>query len=192
MIPVLAVDPSLRATAWATVTSNGDGDRLHHGIIESRVHNGQRWRTLNGAERLAYIAGKLRAEAKKHGAMFLAIEGYSHGSTYNGHTLGELGGVIRTVMWGAGYPYIEVAPKTVKMWAANNGNADKRAMLAAAKDLCGYRGNSHDEADAILLHAAVADALGQAWAIPEHDRRDQALAPVVAALGGIEILQAPH
>lgn len=186
MIPFLAVDPSLTATGWATITPTDSGDQLTTGTIPKppKAH-------AKDPARMMWIAGHIRQLARKHAAAFVAIEGESYNSISSSRDhISGLHWMIRSVLWGAGIDYIVVPPATVKIWATGNGGAatDKRAMLAAAHDLTAWRGRSHDEADAILLHAAVADALGLAWTEPDHDRRHEALAPIVAALARTQIL----
>ncbi len=190
MLNFLSVDPSLRATGWAAITRHHDIDTCHHGTLTPRTLAAGRWHDLKGPQRLAWIAAHIRRLAQHHHARFVALEGYAFARPNQAHQLGELGGVIRTTLWGAHIPYLEVAPKTLKLWAAGTGNADKRAMIAAARDLLGYRGTSHDQADALLLHALVADAMGQAYHDPEraHQRAHEALPPVVAAISKIDIL----
>lgn len=186
MIRFLAVDPSLRSTGWATITPDplGDDQQLH-GIIETTGRAGTP--NLRGPARLAYIAATIVALATDHHANFIALEGYSYASPNRAHQIGELGGAIRLLLHHRRIPLLEIAPKTLKLWATGAGNADKHRMTEAARDLAGYRGRQPDEADAILLHALVADATGLPYAEPSHGRRDEALAPVVTALTKIDL-----
>lgn len=46
---------------------------------------------------------------------------------------------------------VEVEPSRLKRWATGKGNADKVAMVAAAR-LRGWDGDDHNEADAFLLY----------------------------------------
>lgn len=196
MLNVLAIDPSLRATGWATIAPGplGDDER-HHGTIDtSRIKSpvtGRR-RALRGAERLGYVTANIVQLTRRHATQLVALEGYSFSSQHSqAHALGELGGAIRLILHHLKIPYLEVAPKTLKLWATGSGNADKDRMVTAARDLLNYRGHSNDEADALLLHALVADAMGLGYATPDHARTDEALAPVVAALTKIDLLPAP-
>lgn len=193
MIPVLAVDPSLRSTGWATLTPTHSGGHHHlYGRIQPRTRHHGRWHTLHGPARLAHIAAHIRHLATHHHAHAVALEGPSYNS--KSPSTDEIGGLhwtIRLTLWGAHIPYIVVPPATLKIWATGHGNADKNTMIAAARDLCHYPGNHTDEADAILLHALTADALGQAYAEPAHDRRHEALTPVTRAIADLDLTTIP-
>lgn len=47
--------------------------------------------------------------------------------------------------------FIEVPPKTLKMFVAGNGSADKVDMLAAIREIYGVPVTNDDEADAVGL-----------------------------------------
>ena len=57
---------------------------------------------LAGMARLRWIRGRVVEVTK--GADLVVIEGYSHGSRYQAHYLGELGGVIRLMLYCLGRP----------------------------------------------------------------------------------------
>lgn len=63
----------------------------------------------------------------------------------------ELRGVVKLWCQLRQVPLVEVTPKDLKFHATGKSNADKPTMLAAARALTGYAGDSHDEADARLL-----------------------------------------
>jgi hypothetical protein len=63
----------------------------------------------------------------------------------------ELRGVVKLWCQLRSVPLVEVTPKDLKLDATGTTNADKPTMLAAARALTGYDGDSHDEADARLL-----------------------------------------
>lgn len=80
------------------------------------------------------------------------IEGYSLGGI-QGMTmakLGEVGGVVRLRLWRMGVPMMVVAPKALKSYACDNGNASKAEMVAACVAAGGDPRND-DEADAFWL-----------------------------------------
>ena len=90
----------------------------------------------------------------------VVIEGYSYASGNKAHDVGELGGVVRLALYEAGIRYEVVAPKTIKAYACNDGNASKTAVLLAAVRRFGYEGGNTDEADALILYALAMHALG--------------------------------
>jgi len=65
--------------------------------------------------------------------------------------LGELGGVLKTMLWEQGIDYIEIAPTMMKSVIALNGRAEKRGIATALQVRFGITVNQHDEADAIGL-----------------------------------------
>lgn len=90
----------------------------------------------------------------------VVLEGYSYASGNKAHDVGELGGVVRLALFEAGIRYEVVAPKTLKTFACDNGNASKDDVLLAAVRRLGYEGKSKDEADALWLYALAMHALG--------------------------------
>ena len=54
-----------------------------------------------------------------------------------------------------------IPAKTLKVYAAGNGNADKTAMVVAARDRLGYDGIEHNECDALWLRAIGMELLGR-------------------------------
>ena len=104
---------------------------------------------LSGMARLRWIRERVREATK--GADLVVIEGYSHGSRYQAHYLGELGGVIRLMLHCFEQPYVDVAPSVVKKLATGSGIARKEAVLAEAIRRIGYGGSDHNESDALFL-----------------------------------------
>ena len=67
---------------------------------------------------------------------------------------------------------ILVPAKTLKVYAAGNGNADKTAMVVAARDRLGYDGLENNEADALWLRALGMELLGRPVVeLPQTHRR---------------------
>jgi len=64
---------------------------------------------------------------------------------------GQLEGVL--ILWAHDnhIPWDTIQPCRVKKLATGNGRADKKAMIAAARKLTGYRGKNDNEADARLI-----------------------------------------
>jgi len=100
-VRILGIDPSLTATGlaliddgnwtWGTTLRPGErrgGDRL--------------WWLGQGVSNA--VAGSLGADG------IVAMEGYSFGSSYQRETLGELGGVLRALLWGLHIPVVVLPP----------------------------------------------------------------------------------
>ena len=124
----------------------------HSGLCrdgESRVIDTSR---LRGAPRLDHIVRQVQSLAG--GAELAVIEGYSYGSAQGAHQIGELGGAVRLLLYRLGVPVVEVPPATLKKFATGRGNADKTAMVVAARERFGLTGTTNDnECDAFLLWA---------------------------------------
>lgn len=207
-IPVLAVDPSLTSTGWATITDLPDGaTERDTGTITDRIRQHGRTRKLTDPGRMLYLAAKIRDRARRHEARLVAIEGPSINSrSSSADAIYGLHWHIRSTLWGSGIPYIVVSPATIKMYATGYGLAPKRTgydrhghqrrgMVDAALDDLHFRGGE-DQCDALWLHALVADALGQGYA-PDlaspalRDKRRQAVATVIPLLPRTGVLTSP-
>jgi len=122
-----------------------------------------RWNTftlktkLKGTERLLYIRNELKNICEDIGYVFL--EGYSFGSKGNAlYQIGELGGVIRVMLYEMGIPLLVVSPKELKQFATEKGNATKELMAAWAQKRWNVIFPTNDETDAYALVK-----LGQAY-----------------------------
>jgi len=108
---------------------------------------------LRGMQRLYWIQSRVLAHAED--ADLVVLEGYSYGSGYQAHQLGELGGVVRLGLWCRGIPYVDLPPAIRCKMATGKGNASKEHVLSEAVQRLGYTGHSDDESDAMwLLEAA--------------------------------------
>lgn len=84
-------------------------------------------------------------------ADLVVIEGYSFASQHShAHSLGELGGLVKVILWRRGIPFVIVSPSSMKKFATNNGGAAKEAVLAAAVRMRSDIETTH-EADAFFL-----------------------------------------
>jgi crossover junction endodeoxyribonuclease RuvC len=138
---LIGIDPGLAVTAWAE--SGGDS-----GIIQP---------SQSGMARLVEILAALQ-KAEVHLADGIAIEGYSFGSPYRAHQLGELGGGIRMWLWQCATPYIDVAPPTLKKFATGSGRAKKDELRLAVWKRWGKEFKTEHEVDAFVL-AKIAEAV---------------------------------
>ncbi len=126
---------------------------------------------LKGNARLVYWRDWWASTLKEVRPTHVALEGYAFGTRGRQFVIGELGGIIRVALTDAGIKPIIIAPTTVKKFATNDGRAKKPIMLQAAQAL-GYKGKSHDEADARLLLEILRVRLNAAAMrrAPEHQR----------------------
>ncbi len=116
---------------------------------------------LRGMERVDHIVRQVQSLAC--GVDLAVIESRSNGSK-NSSSLLDLAGlneVVRFLLYRLRVPYVDVPPGSLKKWATGNGNADKIAMVCAARERFGLTGTTDDnEADAYLLWALARHAIG--------------------------------
>lgn len=127
--------PNGRTYAWAP-TSTSTGPRLH------------------------WLSGQLTRTFRRFTPDLVVAEAVpTH--TYPGAltALAQCHGVLRLTAYEAGVDVVEVNPMRLKRWATGRGNADKAAMVAAARG-CGAEVAGDDEADAWLLRALGIAGLG--------------------------------
>lgn len=114
---------------------------------------------LRGMPRIDAIARQVQALAR--GVDLVVIEGYSFGSKGRSvFDVAELGGCVRFLLHRLGVPYVDVAPSSLKKYAAGKGNCGKDMMIAAAIRRFGFAGSDNNEADAFLLWCLARHAYG--------------------------------
>ena len=163
---IIGLDPALRFTGVA-IYDEGDVD-----TYTLRTPS-----DLRGGARLDWIANQLADTFD--GAALVATEGYAFNARGRGAHLGELGGVIKRLLFKLKVPLFAVPPASVKKFATGKGNASKEAVLVAAVTSLGYMGNSDHEADAlwILTFAMVKEGLIERVQLTPNQR---------AAIDGVE------
>ncbi len=135
MTRVLGLDLSLTATGYAYSAEVA-------GVFRSRA---------KGERRLVEVRDFVGEVAYEMDAVVL--EGYSYASSNQAHQIGELGGVVRVMLYQRRTPFVMVPPAVLKKFATGKGNADKDAMLAAAIRRFDFEGDNNNAADAWLLRA---------------------------------------
>lgn len=141
---VVGVDLSYTATgiAWPSATD----------IFETKPVDGP------DHVRAAIIASHVCAHARD--ADLVCIEAGVYRSSH-AFMAGVLHGVVYdrlTPMWER---VLLVPPGTLKKYATGKGNADKTAMVVAARERLGYEGMNDNEADALWLRAHGMALLGR-------------------------------
>jgi Holliday junction resolvasome RuvABC endonuclease subunit len=148
---VLGIDPSLSGTGLVVLN-----DDLSVAFA-SLVNPGARL----GPERLHFISKAVEDAAGTYASRELAvdrvyIEGYSYGSPTNREVLGELGGVIRMVLFWANIEYEVIAPTSWRSQLLGKG--------AIKKDLVGAELMRRYHAELKDVELPSLDVL-EAWAI---------------------------
>lgn len=154
MTTVVGLDLSLTGTGWAY---DDWTDRI---IVRDfgTINPGAR----REGERLSYIIQCLTVVPK---ADLVVIEDLPMHAKSAGLTA-QLHGALKYAMYERGCPPpVLVPPATLKTLACGKGNADKTAMVVAARDRLGYTGTNCDEADALWLLEAGLQHLGHPAAV---------------------------
>lgn len=82
----------------------------------------------------------------------VVIEGYSfHSKGSQAHSIGELGGVIKVMLWEKCVPYVIATPSQRAKFGCGKGNAKKTEVVSAVSARTGIAWESDDECDAFLL-----------------------------------------
>lgn len=140
-IPVVGLDPSLRATGLALPEQNltvHGVERKHGCPLDSRV---DRIRSIVGRVGVAIGSGAL-----------VIIEAPAIGKHNNGtHELAGLWWAIATRLVEQGNLLAVVNPVHLKMFATGKARADKSAMVDAVREVGGPNLTDHNQADAWWL-----------------------------------------
>jgi len=147
---IIGLDLSLCNTGW--VVLNNLGVVVDFGTITPKK--------LRMANRLYYIMCNIKKILKVYKPDVAIIEGYAYSPNANmAFSIGELGGVIKVILYVNKIQYIIAAPKTVKKFFTGNGNASKDLMKKYAKKDWNNEFNTEHEVDAyamaLLGHFAV-------------------------------------
>lgn len=121
---------------------------------------------LRGAERLSFVSRQILDFITKENIQCVIIEGYSFGSRNSqSHSIGELGGCVRMLLWESGCPFVEVPPTSRAKFATGKGNAGKTEVISAVSAKTGLQffGNSaDDQCDAWILQEMGLAHIGMA------------------------------
>lgn len=146
---VIGIDPGT-ACGWA-VLDLGTGKHIASGTLDlaSRRHEGGGMRYLRAERWLTEVLDG-------YGATVTAVvyeEVSSHKGTAAAHVYGGLVAIFAKLCEQRGVPYAGVPVGTVKKHATGKGNANKEAMVAAARARWGYPLDvtADDEADALWV-----------------------------------------
>lgn len=138
----------------------GTGIAFHDGTV--RKVDGSKTSGMERVDMIVTEIGKALhlARAEHDGEPKVIIEGYSYASANQAHQLGELGGVVRHLLWRASVPYAVVPPNSVKKLATGSGGAGKIEVVVAARERLGYVGHNDNEADSLWVRAFGLALLG--------------------------------
>lgn len=128
---------------------------------------------LFGVERLDWFRWQLTDVLMVVPDPEVLIEGYSFGSKKSqAHAIGELGGVVRLLLFDLGIPFVEVPPTCRAKFATGKGNASKSAVVSAVSARTGRVWEVDDEVDAFILQEMGLTHLGSPrYAWPAENRK---------------------
>jgi Holliday junction resolvasome RuvABC endonuclease subunit len=140
MMNILGVDLSLTSTG---ISANGKT-----GTITTPA---------KGPERLSIISLAVLDAVIDNSIQLVAIEGYSFASRNSqAHSIGELGGVVRTRLWERNIPYIDIPPTCRAKFATGKGNAAKTEVMSSISAKTG-----------LVFSGKGADDMCDAWILEE-------------------------
>ena len=135
---ILALDLSLTSTGYCH-----DGET---GVITPKTI---------GAERLCDIQRKVASLALNFSINTVVMEGYSFASRHSqAHSIGELGGVIRLLLFEMEIPYVVIPPTCRAKFATGKGNASKNEVISSISAKTGIiwsNPGGDDKCDAWIL-----------------------------------------
>ena len=144
---IIGIDLSLTETGICCLRvadrSNGDGTDADLHIIKEPK--------LREAQRLLALRRHLRDIIDVFKPDLAIVEGYAYEGIGRLAELGEWGGVIKVELEERSIPFIVVAPKRLKKFAAGNGDATKEQMIEAVEKRYGVCTDNDNLADAVGL-----------------------------------------
>ncbi|QKE60728.1 ribonuclease [Vibrio phage vB_VhaS-VHB1] len=90
----------------------------------------------------------------------IIIEGYATGSRNMSTAIIETSALIKFVLAANGYDWIEIPPKSLKVFTADNGNVKKDVIIKQVYKLWGIDTDDDNQADAVALCQMGLNLLG--------------------------------
>ena len=110
-----------------------------------------------GPERLSIISLAVLDAVIDNSIQLVAIEGYSFASRNSqAHSIGVLGGVVRTRLWERNIPYVDIPPTCRAKFATGRGNAAKTEVMSSISAKTG-----------LVFSGKGADDMCDAWILEE-------------------------
>ena len=146
---ILGIDPARGSTGWAYRFKSGEIET--GAIVPSGI----------GFSKIIKIEKQLR-EMIEELKPFIVIEGYAMNAKWGREAAGELGGVIRRLLYFKKRPLLAVAPLTIKAWI----HAKKKdQIMLEILDQYKLKISNNDAADAFLLQEVGHKAILMAQAV---------------------------
>jgi len=154
---IIGLDPSLTSLGYACSSSTG---AVRVGTVRPKK--------MKGLDRIAFIRDQVHGLIEEVQPELVAYEGYAMGRfAGRAFDLGELGGVLKLMLFERKIRLLLVPPTCLKLFATGKGNADKDRVMAAMAKERGKLFTYDDEADAYALYL-----MGLAYSDRRHRPRD--------------------
>ena len=143
----IGIDPSLTNTGVCVLNFDGSIRILK----ESKAQVKQKKFHENPFFRLQEIASFVEYLIPVEENIFIAYEDYSYQSVNKPYLLGELGGVLKTMLINKCKSIALIPPTVLKKFAVGHGSADKKILLSQLEKEKNITGVSSDICDAYFL-----------------------------------------
>ena len=150
MVLLVGLDLSLRETGLATCD-----DKQASSL---RVISVSPPKNMRGASRLSwynnYFTCLFRSALKTDKKVYVCLEGYAMGvsaSKSRSFDIGELGGIVKMVLFNNNIPYVIVPPTCLKKFISGKGNAPKDIIIKEVYKKYSFDTNNNNHADAFAL-----------------------------------------
>lgn len=106
-----------------------------------------------GPRRVNLIKRRVQMLVAELRPQLVVLEGYDYGASHSREMAGEIAGVIKDVLYEAGYGerWCVVPPTSLKTFATGSHKASKAEMIAAAAERWGRKFRDDHQADAFWL-----------------------------------------
>lgn len=161
---IMGMDPSLNGFGLAYRTPGG----------ELKAYRVSSPKGLRGLERLQFLQTSIAWHLEAAGTTFVAYEDYAMGVRISNTLfgLGELGGVIKLLLYTRGIAILTVPPTSLKLFATGNGRAEKGDIAKYVKATEGIEFPSTDQNDAVAL-LRLGEAANNVRLLPRDRRHPQ-------------------
>lgn len=106
----------------------------------------------HGFLRLQLVAKQVEDTLAVWNPDLVVVEGYAYCKNISAFVvLVEVGTVIRSVLYKARLPWVDVPPTVLKKWTTGRGNAKKEQMAVSVSERWKFESKSHDIIDAFAL-----------------------------------------
>lgn len=170
--PAVGLDVSLRGPG--VCIASGDPRRTVSDGIDVQSALVRAGEDLRGPQRLSVVSGALWSWLSSRGmgkpGDLYVMEGYAF-SSQMAHSIGELGGCVRKLIWESGGNLIVIPPTTLKKYATGKGAGDKNIVIKHVFKRWGFDVDDDNQCDAFVcaMLALVAASSQETWTAIERE-----------------------